>query len=106
MYPAPKSAEATATDSPARPSDQPPSELIAGHRTEFQNQEALRVYTLSMGTIEQDYPTRAEAIEAAKEMTDGSFKKAHVTDESGRESMTYIAGGLDHYEYDTRRGRP
>lgn len=61
------------------------------------------MYTVSIGESVLEFETRQAAIDAAKEATEATFKKARVSDGSGRESLTYMSGNLESYEYDTRR---
>lgn len=62
------------------------------------------MYKITTETQVMEYPNRETAIVAAKEMTlEGP--EVVVTDESGREELTYRRGALDRYEYETRPRR-
>lgn len=63
------------------------------------------MYTVYAGEDAQEYQTRKEAIDAAKELSDGQHRPVEIQDESGRESMTYRHGSLEYYVYETRDRR-
>ena len=64
------------------------------------------MYLVSIGPRTLEYETRAEAIDAAKELSLESRRTVIVRDELERERMSYHMGSLDSYTFDTRnKGR-
>lgn len=61
------------------------------------------MYTLSFLEDETTYPSRRAAIDAAKQITDGTHHEARISDEKQIESLVYQRGEMIYYEYDTRR---
>ena len=63
------------------------------------------MFEVTYGTNIQDYPTRKEAIVAAKEISGEYRGMVNIADEDGRERMVYQAGELVSYDYETRLRR-
>ena len=61
------------------------------------------MYEVSVGESISEYPTRVEAIAAAKELSTEHRGTISIVDAGKRERMTYQAGELVSYDYETRR---
>jgi hypothetical protein len=61
------------------------------------------MFELSFGTTIQNYDTRSEAIQAAREVSAEHRGMVNLLGDEGRERMTYQGGELLSYDYETRR---
>ena len=61
------------------------------------------MYEVSAGETIKEFPTLAEAIAAARDMSSEFRGTVAVTDDERRERMTYQGGELVSYDYETRR---
>ena len=60
-------------------------------------------YTVTIGTESQSFPTRDEAISAAKDQSRQHRGEVMVQDASGAETLTYRHGELTSYLWDDRK---
>jgi hypothetical protein len=63
------------------------------------------MYQLQSGTDVHEYPTRKEAIAAAKSLSVELKQVVYVIDPHQRERMAYQGGELESYTYETRAGK-
>ncbi len=63
------------------------------------------MFEVTYGTNLHEFPSRKEAIEAAKEISGEYRGMVNIADEKGRERMVYQAGELVSYDYETRLRR-
>lgn len=61
------------------------------------------MFEVVLGNEIETFPTRREAIEAAKTWTVDNRGQALVSDEQKMERLTYQGGELVSYDYETRR---
>lgn len=63
------------------------------------------MYLITIDDNIHEYGTRAEAVQVAKSVSAERGGRIIMTDQSGREVLTYRAGTLDQYVYETRAQR-
>ncbi len=60
------------------------------------------MYHVAVGLKTMEYPSRLEAIDAAKDFSKANQQTVVVKDAQEREHMSYYNGELENYTYDTR----
>lgn len=63
------------------------------------------MYTLILGDETREFETRKKAVEAAKDISDGSYGRVDVQDQKSKELMRFRNGDLELYVFETRPGR-
>ena len=63
------------------------------------------MYSVSVGETIHSFPTRQEAITAARDMSSKMGATLKVKHDDGKEALTYRNGQLEYYELRTQRRR-
>lgn len=64
------------------------------------------MYSVTVNDETTEYETRAEAVVAARELSNESGGRVQVEDARQTELLTYRGGTLESYVYETRRRAP